>query len=61
MRIAELTKKAAFKAITESKKLYLQACAFESMVRDTRRVCTRAEWRYRLCGITVAPMIPRMM
>jgi len=26
-----------------------------------RRVCTTDEWRYRLCGITVAPRMPMPM
>ncbi len=52
---------APFSAITESAKLYRQASRFSATVRPIRRVCTSAECRYKLCGITVAPRIPIAM
>ena len=58
MRIAALMKKAPLSAKKESKKLYLQASALPVGVWAKARVCTRAECRYKLCGITVAPNMP---
>ena len=44
--MAALTKKAPFKARTESIRLYLQACALPSADCGKARVCTNAE-----CGL----------
>ena len=56
--MAALTKKAKLSAITESIKLYFKACWMPSFERSNLRVCTKEECRYKLCGITVAPIIP---
>ena len=55
--IAEFTSHARFSASTESRiaafVTELVCCGF-----SLRRVRITPEWRYRLCGITVAPSIP---
>ena len=49
------------KATALSMKLNLMAFLIEVSSRFIFRVCTNAECRYRLCGITVAPIIPMAM
>ena len=61
IKMAALTKKARFRAIVESMKLYFKACLIPSFDRSNFRVCTSEECKYKLCGITVAPMIPMAM
>ena len=56
--IAALTKNAKFKATALSIKLYKIDFRIPFGVRSIFRVCTKAECKYKLCGITVAPMIP---
>src|SRR5690348_7132191 len=52
------TKKAAFNAIALSTILYLMAFLMLCSLFLIFLVCTSAECRYKLCGITVAPIIP---
>ena len=56
--IAALTKKARFKAIVLSIKFSFNAFFMPVSSRFIFLVCTNAECRYKLCGITVAPIIP---
>jgi hypothetical protein len=56
--MAALMRNAMFRATTESMKLYFRDWWIPSDVFTTLRDWTREEWRYRLCGITVAPMMP---
>ena len=55
--MAAFTSNAAFSATTESIRLYWQAVRLAPSPPPICRVCTSAECRYRLCGITVAPRI----
>ncbi len=55
------TSMAPLSATTESIRLKRQAVRFWASPAPMRRVCTSAECRYRLCGITVAPRIPIAM
>src|SRR5271166_3029970 len=57
-RIAALTKKAMLRATTESMLLKRIALRMDGSSFCNWRLCTRAECRYRLWGITVAPMMP---
>ena len=59
--MAAFTKNAALSATTESMKLYFVASFNPALVRSTARDCTSALCRYKLCGMTVAPMIPMAM
>ncbi|MNS42415.1 hypothetical protein D3C72_747930 [compost metagenome] len=59
--MAAFTKKARFKAIVESIKLYFNACLIPAGVLSNFLVCTKDECKYKLCGITVAPIIPIAM
>ena len=61
IRIAAFTKKAALRAMVLSIKLYRMAFRMPSRLELIFRVCTNAECRYKLCGITVAPIIPIAM
>src|SRR5579871_699667 len=61
IKMAALTKKAAFKAIAESIRLYLIADQIPFSLVSYLRVCTNDECKYKLCGITVAPIIPIAM
>ncbi len=54
-RMAAFTSSAPFSATTESIRLKRQAVRFSAAVWPMLRVCTSAECRYMLCGITVAP------
>ena len=56
-----LMKKAKNKATVLSIVAILMASRLPSVVRPKARVCTTEEWRYRLCGITVAPKMPIAM
>ncbi len=58
IKIAAFTKKAKFNAIVESIKLYFKACLIPAVVLSNFLVCTKEECKYKLCGITVAPIIP---
>ena len=60
-RIAALMKSADISAIAESIDAKWIASARLSCVSPYFRVCTIDEWRYRLCGITVAPRMPMAM
>ncbi|MCY1171866.1 hypothetical protein D9M73_119910 [compost metagenome] len=57
-RIAALTKNAAPSASTVSTVLNASAALMSRTPLPKARVCTIAECRYKLCGITVAPRIP---
>ena len=57
-KIPAFTKKAAFNATALSIILYFMAFFVAVSLLLIFLVCTRAECRYKLCGITVAPMIP---
>ena len=46
------------KAAAESMVLKLMARRMDGSSFCNWRLCTRAECKYRLCGITVAPMMP---
>ncbi len=50
-----------FSAIALSILFIFKALLSEPWLRFILRVCTSAECRYRLCGITVAPMMPIAM
>jgi hypothetical protein len=58
IKMEAFTKKARFKAIVESIKLYFNASLMPLYVLLIERVCTNEECKYKLCGITVAPIIP---
>ena len=58
IKMKAFTKKAIFKAIALSKKFSLKALLIPELSRLIFRVCTKAECKYKLCGITVAPIIP---
>ena len=57
-KIAAFTKNAALSAIKLSIKLYLSARLILCLSAPIFLVCTSAECKYKLCGITVAPIIP---
>src|SRR5437879_13323167 len=52
---------AKLSATVESRNAYFTAIRLPAGVSSYARVCTTDEWRYRLCGITVAPRIPIAM
>ena len=56
--MAELTRNATVSAIVVSIRLNFMASLIPRSERSIWRVCTSEECRYKLCGITVAPMIP---
>ena len=56
--MAALTKKAMVSATIESMVLKRMALRIDGSSFCSLRLCTSAECRYRLCGITVAPMMP---
>ena len=56
--MAALTKKATLSATVVSILLNFMACLMPASVFSIFLVCTNAECRYKLCGITVAPIIP---
>ena len=56
--MAAFTKKAALRATRLSIKLYLSARLILFVSAPIFLVCTSAECKYKLCGITVAPIIP---
>jgi hypothetical protein len=58
IKMDAFTKKAAFKAIALSIKLYKIDFRIPLLVLSIFLVCTKAECRYKLCGMTVAPIIP---
>ena len=53
-----MTKNATVSATVESIVLNRIARLTEAASFCSCRLCTSAECRYRLCGMTVAPMIP---
>ena len=61
IKMAAFTKNARFKAIAVSIKLNFRASFIPKLVFSILRVCTKEECRYKLCGITVAPIIPIAM
>ena len=58
IRMAALISSANISATVESIVASLIASRLSSTDSPNRRVCTTPECRNRLCGITVAPMIP---
>ena len=58
IRIDALISSANISATVESTVASVMASRLSSTDSPNRRVCTTPEWRNRLCGITVAPMIP---
>ena len=56
--MAALTKKAMVRHSVESMVLKRIAWRMDASLSSSLRLCTSAECRYRLCGITVAPMMP---
>ena len=56
--MAAFTKNAALSATKLSIKLYLSARLILFVSAPIFLVCTSAECKYKLCGITVAPIIP---
>src|SRR5215203_2789850 len=56
--MAAFTKKARLRAMVLSIKFSFIALRIPFSSRFIFLVCTKAEWRYKLWGITVAPMIP---
>ena len=56
--MAALTKKAMVRATVESMVLNRIARRMDFSSFSSLRLWTRAECKYRLCGITVAPMMP---
>ena len=58
IRIDALIISANISATVLSIVAYFSACRFSGRVSPQARVCTMAECRYRLCGITVAPRMP---
>ena len=47
--------------MVESMKLYFKACLIPAVVLSNFLVCTKEECKYKLWGITVAPIIPIAM